>query len=195
MSEVKMIAKKIGRPVLLSAFVVGSMLAVGVAGGVVAQEQTPTPATIVTHPAHIHMGSCEELDPNPQVPLNDVGPQLNDDDELPAAEDIKGSLTAAPVEVSETEDLEINFDDLFTEAHAINVHESAQNIDNYIACGDIGGPVIDDKVVIGLHQQNDSGYAGIAIVEKDGDDNSKVTVYLSPGLVTGAPAPQGTPTS
>lgn len=189
-----MIATKIGRPVLLSAFVVGSMLAVGVAGGVVAQEQTPTPATIVTHPAHIHMGSCEDLDPNPQVPLNDVGPQLNDDDEMPAAEDIKGSLTAAPVEVSETEGLEIKFDDLFTEAHAINVHESAQNIDNYIACGDIGGPVIDDKVVIGLRQLNESGYAGIAIIEKDGDDNSKVTMYLSSGLVAGVPAPAGTPT-
>jgi hypothetical protein len=185
---------KIGRPVLLSAFVVGSMLAMGAAGGVIAQEQTPTPATIVTHPAHIHMGDCAHLDPNPQVPLNDVGPRLKDD-ELPSAEDIKGSLTAAPVEVSETDGLDIKFDDLFTEAHAINVHESAQNIDNYIACGDIGGPVIDDKVIIGIHQQNNSGYAGIAIVEKDGDDNSKVTLYLSPGLVGGAPAPSGTPTS
>lgn len=188
-----MIAKKTGRPAWMSAVVVGSMLAVGVVGGVVAQEQTPTPATIVTKPAHIHMGSCAELDPNPLVPLNDVGPRMKDD-ELPAAEDIKGSLSAAPVEVSETEDLDINFDDLFTGAHAINVHESSQNPQNYIACGDIGGPVIDDKVFIALHQQNDSGYAGIAVVEKDGDDNSKVTIYLSSGLMVGAPAAEGTPT-
>lgn len=189
-----MIAKKTGRPAWLSAAVVGSMLAVGVAGGVVAQEQTPTPVAIVTKPAHVHMGSCAELDPNPLVPLDDVGPQMKDD-ELPSAEDIKGSLTAAPVEVSETEDLDVKFDDLFTEAHAINVHESAQNVDNYIACGDIGGPVIDDKVIIGLTQQNNSGYAGIAIIEKDGDDNSKVTVYLSTGLMGDAAAPVGTPTS
>lgn len=178
-----MSAKKVGRAAAVSALMVGGMLAAGIASGVVAQEQTPTPAEIVTHPAHIHKGDCTNLDPNPLVGLNDVGPRMKDDDELPDAEDIKGSLTAAPVEISETEGLDVKFDDLFTEAHAINVHESAQSVDTYIACGDIGGPVIDDKVIIGLHQQNGSGYAGIAIVEKDGDDNSKVTIYLSPGLM------------
>lgn len=177
----------------LGALAIGGMLTLGIAGGVVAQDATETPATIVTHPAHIHKGTCAELDPNPAYPLNDVGPRLNDDDELPAAEDIKGSLTAAAVEYSETGDIDVNFDDLFTEAHAINVHESAQNIQNYIACGDIGGPVLDDKVFVALNSQNGSGFGGIAILEKDGDDKTKVTVYLAPGM-SGDVVPSATPT-
>src|SRR5687768_2198123 len=134
MSEVSMMVKKIGRRTQFSAFIVASLLAVGVAGGALAQDPTPDPAAIVTHPSHIHMGSCAELDPNPKVPLNDVGPQMKDDDEMPSSEDIKGSLTASPVEMSVTEDGEVSFDDLFAEAHAINVHESAQAPQNYIAC-------------------------------------------------------------
>src|SRR3990170_1521340 len=130
-----MIVTKVGRRARFSALIVASMLALGVAGGALAQDPTPDPAAIVTHPSHIHLGTCAELDPNPKVSLNDVGPQMKDDDELPTSEDIKGSLTASPVEMSETEDAEISFDDLFAEAHAINVHESAQAPQNYIACG------------------------------------------------------------
>lgn len=185
--------RKISRPARLGAFVVATMFAVGIGGGVLAQDPTPDPSAIVTHPAHIHVGSCAELDPNPLAPLNDVGPQMKDD-ELPSSEDIKGSLAAAPVEYSKTEDIEVSFDDLLAEAHAINVHESAQAPQNYIACGDIGGPVIDDKLWIGLLPQNGSGYAGVAQIEKDGDDKVTVTVYLIAG-VGGEPAMESTPTA
>jgi hypothetical protein len=34
--------------------------------------------------------------------------------------------------------------------HAINVHQSAEEIDVYIACGDIGGQMMDPTLVIGL---------------------------------------------
>jgi hypothetical protein len=184
--------KNTGWAARLSAVVVATVLAIGFAGSVVAQDPTATVEGVVTHPAHIHKGSCAKLDPNPAYPLNNVGPRLKDD-KLPPPEDVKGSMTAAPVEVSETDNIEVKFDDLFTESYAINVHESDQNIQNYIACGDIGGPVVDDKVIIGLAELNGSGYSGIAVVEKDGDDHVKVTVYLTRGL--GGAAPIATPTS
>jgi hypothetical protein len=184
--------KNTGWAARLCAFVAATVVAIGFAGSVFAQDPTPTEQAFVTHPAHIHKGSCADLDPNPAFPLDNVGPRLKDD-ELPPPEDVKGSMTVAPVEVSETEDVEVKFDDLFTEAYAINLHESDQNVQNYIACGDIGGPVIDDKVFIGLAEQNGSGYAGIAIIEKDGDDHVKVTIYLTRGL--GGAAPVATPTS
>lgn len=142
-----------------------------------AYAQDETAEAVITHPAHVHAGTCAELDPNPAYPLDNVGPRLTDDEELPASEDIKGSLTANAVEYSQTE-IDVNLDDLLTEAHALNVHESDQNVGNYIACGDIGGPVLDDKLYIGLTQQNDSGYVGIATFEKKGDDKTEVTVYL-----------------
>ena len=175
--------------------IIASLFAIGMAGGVLAQDETPEEGAAVTHPAHIHAGTCAELDPNPLAPLNNVGPQTNDDGELPEAEDIRGSLTAAQVEVSETEDVEASFDDILDAAHAINVHESDQNPQNYIACGDIGGPVIDDKLTIGLQEQNDSGYCGIAIIEKDGDDQVKVTVYLTSAPAGDEVVPDATPTS
>src|SRR5215211_5461000 len=93
--------RNVGRPARLGAFVVASLFAIGFAGGALAQETTPNPNTILTPPAHIHAGSCADLDPNPNAPLNDVGPRLTDDDELPASEDIRGSLEAMPVEISE----------------------------------------------------------------------------------------------
>ena len=145
--------------------------------GATAFAQDDTADAVITHPAHVHMGTCAELDPNPAYPLDNVGPRLTDDEELPASEDIKGSLTANAVEYSQTE-IDVNLDDLLAEAHALNVHESDQNVGNYIACGDIGGPVLDDKLYIGLMEQNDSGYHGIATLEKKDDDKTEVTVYL-----------------
>ena len=168
----------------LLAIAVIAMMGLGAFGAtVVAQDETET---VVTHPAHVHAGTCAELDPNPAYPLDNVGPRLTDDDELPASEDIKGSLTANAVEYSQTE-IDVNLDDLLTEAHALNVHESDQNIGNYIACGDIGGPVLDDKLYIGLTEQNDSGYVGIATFEKK-DDKTEVTVYLFNSVTTGEQA-------
>ena len=168
-------------------------LAVGWLGtrAVAQEDETVTAEEIVTHPSHVHKGTCAELDPNPAFPLDNVGPRLTDDDELPAPEDVKGSLTANPVEYSQTE-IEVNLEDLLAEAHALNVHESDQNVANYIACGDIGGPLLDDKLYIGLMQQNDSGYFGIATLEKKGDDKTEVTIYL---FTTAAGEGQATPTA
>jgi plastocyanin len=68
--------------------------------------------------------------------------------------------------------------DILSAPHAINVHESAEAIQNYIACGDIGGRVIDGDLVIGLSELNDSGHHGVAVLEGD-DDGTDVKVYLS----------------
>ena len=168
-----------------------AMMGFGTLGATaLAQDATQIAETVVTHPAHVHVGTCAELDPNPAYPLDNVGPRLNDDDEMPSSDDIKGSLTANAVEYSQTE-IDVNLDDLLKESHALNIHESDQNIGNYIACGDIGGPVLDDKLYIGLSQQNDSGYYGIATFEKK-DDKTEVTVYLFNVNATGSEA---TPTS
>ncbi|MEA2524583.1 MAG: hypothetical protein QOF73_1810 [Thermomicrobiales bacterium] len=68
------------------------------------------------HPAHIHEGTCDDLNPNPEYPLNNV--------------DADG--------VSET-DVEVALDDLLAEPHAVNLHLSADNVATYIACGNIEG--------------------------------------------------------
>jgi hypothetical protein len=86
---------------------------------------------------------------------------------------------------SET-DVEMSLDDILAESHSINIHESEEQIQNYIACGEIGGVKVDDQIIIGLRSLNDSGYTGVAILESDGD-NTKVKVYLVEPMVEQEP--------
>jgi plastocyanin len=120
------------------------------------------------HPAHIHSGTCDNL--------GDIVAPLSDVTELTAGESF-GVPTAVLVKESET-DVALPLGDILSAPHAINVHESAEAIQNYIACGDIGGRVIDGDLVIGLRELNDSGHHGVAVLEGD-DDGTDVTVYLA----------------
>lgn len=177
--------------VLAATLVVGSMTAATVA---VAQEET-TPAS---HPAHIHIGTCDDLDPNPVMPLNNIEPitSNDDDDDDDQGTDARGVLTASQILFAESDDSDqLSWDDMLAQAHSINVHESEENIQHYIACGEIGGVVVDDKLVVALHPMNDSGYTGIAILERD-DDNIDVEVYLAaPRVENETTPPDATPTS
>jgi hypothetical protein len=77
--------------------------------------------------------------------------------------------------------------------HAINVHLSADEIDTYIACGNIGGIVHEGEngsgmeIVIALAEDNDSGHVGIAWLGDDGEGGTNVTVSLiEPDEMSGA---------
>ena len=83
--------------------------------------QTPS-ATMgsVPQPAHIHKGSCSNLDPVPAYGLTDV-------------KDGESTSTVDAV-----------LDDLRDGAFAINVHKSAAEIQTYVACGVVGSDASDD---------------------------------------------------
>jgi hypothetical protein len=109
-----------------------------------------------THPAHIHSGSCDQLG-DVVVPLNDVT--------SPAGEHV-GSESAHAVKTSMNV-VDMPLQELIDGDYAINVHKSADEIDVYIACGDIGGVLYPDveggmDLTIGLRELNGSGYAGTA---------------------------------
>jgi plastocyanin len=120
------------------------------------------------HPAHIHPGTCDDLG-DILAPLQDVT--------AISAGDPQGSASAVPVEVSLSE-VEPALSDFLAAPHAINIHESADAIQNYIACGDIGGRVVDGELVIGLQERNGSGYSGVAVLEED-DNDTDVSIYLT----------------
>ena len=67
------------------------------------------------HPVHIHFGTCDNLG-EVAAPLTDI--------------DANGK--------SETT-VDLTLDELTSGEYAINAHESAENITNYVACGDITG--------------------------------------------------------
>src|SRR5215212_10896888 len=120
------------------------------------------------HPAHIHAGTCDDL--------GDIVAPLTDVTELTAGE-VFGAPTAVLVKESET-DVALPLGDILSAPHAINIHESAEAIQNYIACGDIGGRVIDGDLTIGLRELNGSGYHGVAVLT-GADDGTGVNVYLT----------------
>lgn len=67
----------------------------------------------VAQPAHIHEGTCSNLNPTPKYPLTSV---------------MDGkSETTVPVSLA----------DLMSESYAINVHKSQAEVQTYFSCGDI----------------------------------------------------------
>ena len=67
----------------------------------------------VAQPAHIHDGSCANLDPKPRVPLQNV---------------VGGNSSTT---------LDMKMDDIVSKGGAINVHKSAADVKTYVACGDL----------------------------------------------------------
>ncbi|MBW3631659.1 MAG: hypothetical protein KY456_01390 [Chloroflexi bacterium] len=127
------------------------------------------------HPAHIHSGTCETLG-DVVVPLTD----------LAAAEEAtrEGPTSAHAVKTSETI-VDMPLQEIIDGGHAINVHLSPEEIDVYIACGDIGGAVTTDEggrteLIIGLGELNDSGHTGVAWLGADGEQTEVTVILVEP---------------
>lgn len=144
-------------------------------GGGFALAQDGSPEAAAGHPVHIHEGTCDTLDPAPLHMLNDI---------VPGSE----STGATPVEISAST-VDASLADIGNGSHSINAHESAENIANYIVCGEIGTLDADvEEVAIGLRELNGSGYTGIAVLQANGEQTD-VTIYLANGLSGVAAAP------
>jgi hypothetical protein len=160
------------------------------AGANVALAQDDEVTVGPSHPAHIHAGTCAEFDPNPVAPLTNIEQRLNEDEEDNAPQ---GILTAATVLYSQSEEVELNFeDDVLAASHVIAVHESEENIQNYIACADIGGVVVDGSLVVSLQPMNDSGYSGIAVLGTDDNGQVDVEIYFAEPVTTEPTEPTST---
>lgn len=130
-----------------------------------------------SHPAHIHAGTCDTLDPNPAFPLSNVSGEFLNGDTATAGDEVGASEESLTVEGSTTT-VDVSLDDLLASEYAINVHESAENAQNYIACGNIAGHMTGDFLVIGLAELNDSGASGVAFLTPNGEQTT-VSVYLT----------------
>lgn len=99
---------------------------------------------------------------------------------------IVGAEDAAIAEGSEDSSAGTNLNALLAGPHIVAVFES-DGSDTIIACGSIGGFVAaddDNDLAIGLRPQNDSGFAGIAILDNDDDnDDLDVDVYIARDVV------------
>ena len=164
----------LGRSSRVAAVIAVAALTLVVPAG---RAQTPVADTgAESHPAHIHSGSCDQLG-DVVVPLNDVT--------YPAGEHV-GAESAHAVKTS-INVVDMPLQELIDGDYAINVHKSADEIDVYIACGDIGGVLIPDEdeegrmhLIIGLGELNDSGHVGTAWLGSDGDQTDVVINLVEP---------------
>lgn len=151
----------------------GALLLTSAVSGltVSAQDATPPAAGVAAHPVHIHSGNCDELG-EVVAPLTDLT--------TPEGDRVGQRNRAAQGDTSYT-NVPLTMDAILAEDHAINAHLSADQIDVYIACGEIGGVMAPDgSLTIGLREESDSGYTGVAYLAPGADGASTdVTVFLA----------------
>lgn len=162
-----------------SVFVGGALLAAMVLAAPFAGAQEGTPesafpegdgelrAEVHAYPAHIHSGTCDELGDVVYpiedlravgaISVPDVTPEL-EFSSTPEASDLIGPQNIAAHSSTE---VDVSLEDLLAGEYAINVHASAENIDVYVACGEITGTAEDGELIVELNEVETSGYEGL----------------------------------
>jgi hypothetical protein len=180
-------------------FAAGVALAPGMS---IAQDATPSLMQGThQHPAHIHSGTCETLG-DVVFPLNDLtspeamGTPMAGMASTPmAGMDASQMAEMGEVVAQSTTTVEASLEDILGAEHAINVHLSPEEIDVYIACGDITGTADGGQLQIMLEELNDSGYHGMAMLMEAGDDTTQVDVWLMQREDGTMGTPEATPSS
>lgn len=169
-----------------------------------AQDATPVPITdlaSISHPAHIHLGACDALS-DVVFPLSDLTPVTAAatpvaTDGTPVATEERFRMPGLNMDevVSESySTIDVSLADLIAGGYAINIHESADNIANYIACGEITDNTGGTQLQVDIKQLNGSGLEGLALLEANEDGSTKVTVMLiETELATPVASPAASP--
>jgi plastocyanin len=142
------------------------------------------------HPAAIRGGSCG-TDVDDVFSLNDAGSGKMTDGKAMTPGDWIGSSRDRVVGSSETS-IDAKLTDFDAKPYSIVVYKSDNPADGLVACGDIGGPLVGDDLMVGLDPVDNSGDVGIATLHPDGD-KIVVTLYtfvlsndLAPSSQTGS---------
>lgn len=126
------------------------------------------------HPARIHQGTCENLQ-GVAYRLNGVGGSVDAEGAPVATPTAINPKTAFQVMTSDTV-IDATVDDLLAGDHAIMIYESDDAMDA-IACGNLGGAMNGDELIVGLGEARIPGHLGFALLTPDGDQTD-VTVIL-----------------
>lgn len=167
---------------------VAALAGLTLGAGAISAQGTATPEALPRaespHPAHIHTGTCDTLG-EVVYPLEEVTGVLISPDASPVATQVVTVEAATPAPESgevagqSISTVDVALEDILAEEHAINVDESAENIQNYIVCGNVTGEVEDGELTIELMELNDSGFIGGAVLTDNGDGTTTVTLTLA----------------
>jgi hypothetical protein len=177
---------------LLSTAAVVAALTVSLGGTGLAQDATPVAGDDQAggFPNHLHLGTCDDLSPDPAVPLVDLMypewvPSMSGEADaeveviVPDPEDF--GHAPIPVAVGVTE-VPVSLADILAGDHALNVHD-ADDPSIYLACGNVGG-IADPQgdLFIGLEETEGSGYSGAAWFHENGGSTTVVVFLANPAL-------------
>jgi hypothetical protein len=113
--------------------------------------------------AAVHSGACNEL--------GDEVASLNTPQ--PEGGDWVGVEGLGVVLQSETDDV-VSGQDLIDSPHSVVIFAGG----TVVACGEVGGPLDDEDLYIGLQPVDNSGYFGIAELDDLDDDDDEVEIDL-----------------
>lgn len=153
-------------------WLVGAMAAFSGVSIAVGADDVPPP-----RPAHIHRGTCEALEPAPVYPLADL--TMMPAGATPAA----AEAAAAPPATMSVTTVDVPLSELLADSYAINIHESAEEQVEYLACGAIAGEPGADGLAVGLAPHGSHGdFSGVAWLRPQGDQ-TMVAVFLTEGIM------------
>ena len=163
-------------------------------GTIMAQDAASPAAQAVqaNQPVSVHQGVCGQTIPDPVHELNNLIPYGQNDDGT--FDNLFGSVPGLPVLFQEST-IDGSFEDLTVQPYAIAIHESPETYGTLVACADIGGPATDDRMIVAIRSLGGSGFAGIGIIQADGDQLN-ITTYIVPQVNAepqAQPAGQTTP--
>jgi hypothetical protein len=130
------------------------------------------------HPAKIHEGTCEALGPV-AFSLTGVGATVDLDENPIATPQPVNADAAFGVETSQTT-IDTTLEQLLSSDHAIMLYEDDEGM-AAIACGNLGGAMLGDTLVVGLGEAGMPGHVGFAMLKPDGD-KTDVTILLGKDL-------------
>lgn len=126
------------------------------------------------HPARIHDGNCEDLG-RVAFRLTGVGADVDLDNAPIATPEAINPKSAYQVMVSETI-IDATLDDILAEDRAVMIYESDEKME-VISCGNLGGAMHGDSLIVGLAEAGVPGHLGFAIFEPQGEQ-THVSVIL-----------------
>ena len=154
------------------------LLAALVAGGLVAGLAGQSGLAHEEHgmPARLQQGTCAE-----------IGPVVFELNGVDATEDVDGNEIAAPQRAGAATAVEIHasvttiattLEALVSGDHALIVYLSDEAMDQPVACGDVGGIVVGEDLVVGLEPRGDDGLSGVALFRAAGEE-TVVSLFLT----------------
>jgi hypothetical protein len=129
-------------------------------------------------PAEIHEGTCEALG-RVAFPLTGVGAAVDLAQQPIATPTIINPEASYQIMISEAT-IPVSLASLLAGAHAVMVYDSDEDL-QAVACGNLGGAMLGDTLVVGLAEMGVPGHIGMALFRSDGEQ-TQVTILFGHGL-------------